>query len=109
VVIRRGAPASVLIGEAVPSRIAGRAGKLVLQARDCMALDGDLIALEGQHVLRGAEYVEESAAIAGMICCLGIFLKGSKAEAHKDTIVSAFVAEDTEVLVPSQQAPADAP
>jgi hypothetical protein len=99
VVIKRGAPASGSVEEAVSTGIVGKAGLLVLRPQRCNAVDGSAVLLEGEHRIQGAEYFEESAAVAGMVCCLGIFLKGKKAEVEEKTIVSSFVVNGVSVDV----------
>lgn len=102
VVIARGAPASGVVEAAESSGIVGKAGTLVLRATSCTAVDGSRVLLQGAQRLKGAEYVEESAAIAGMVCCLGVFLRGKKVETGESKVITASVFNDVEIDLPDE-------
>lgn len=104
VLVERGAPARGSILEASAAGFVGKAGTVVIRPESCTAVDGTVVLLDGEHRVRGAEYFEESVAIAGMVCCLGVFLRGQKAVAPEKTVIASTVSKTALIEVESSGA-----
>ncbi len=104
-VIKAGTPVFVRVGDVKKAKIAGRKGKLELEALNVTAVDGRDVSLDGGYDQSGRGRMGLSIALAAVVAWPLIFLKGKQAVLEPGTIFDAMVRSPIDVNVESSSAP----
>lgn len=102
-VITAGTPMSLRVSSQMKRRIAGRKGKVTVQALSVPSVDGSEIPLTGGYAEEGENRVVLAGVLAGLVAWPIVFIKGKDAELVPGAIFDASIAAPTTIAVPDQR------
>ncbi len=98
-VIKAGEPMLLKVSVAQPSKIAGRKGKLELEAVSTRTIDGAEILLDGGYDKSGKGRKALSVTLFALVAWPLIFIKGKQAVLETGTVFDGVIQADTEFAI----------
>lgn len=108
VFIKKGARASGKITAAKGAKSFGRKGKLEFTVEEVEAIDGTKVLLRSNNEKNGKGRGATMVAVTALVTVFGVFIKGKNVTVPKDTLIEAYVDNDTSVM-PAPQVAGAAP
>lgn len=100
VLIKAGTPAMARVEKVRHAQIAGVKGKLILEALETTAVDGQTVQLDGGYNKSGKNRMGLSIALGAVVALPLIFITGKPAELPKGTVFDTYTGIQQRILIP---------